>query len=278
MNLALTTSPSLLVRALVEDDRDWLALFASRESVIPVQGANDLSRRLAPDRRIFALILPDGEVAGFVQVALTRAFPRKLEQILRGSITHGVPAFATFYGITRTSERMKGRADEMLAAVANSLLATYPHLTLSTLSPIPGLRAWLEEQLAARGLANVSASIEASARRFAVGLDEAAFARVMATVTYHYLHSEGDRGCLIDPVARFHLGNGAFCRRTLIGADCSWHGLEQSFGTMTSYQYHPGEGAQDRERRQNTLAATDLDVLLQTLAGLSLSHTTGEAR
>ena len=263
MNLNLEQMNHLLVRALVESDTDLIALFAARESVIPVQGSSDLERRLATDRRVFALILPDGEVAGFVQVALTRAFPRSLEQILRGPLTHGAPSFATFYGITRISERMKGRADEMLAAVANTLLDTYPKLSLATLSPIPNLRPWLEARLTARASELTSDQVEASSRKFAVGLGDDAFAAIMHDITHHYLHRRDEDGRLIDPVARFHLGNGATCGRIKVGADCSWHGLEQSFGVMASYQYHP-----KTEQRAEGRDSTDLDAALRALEAL----------
>jgi malonyl-CoA decarboxylase len=263
MNMSLESPNHLLVRALVESDTDLIALFAARESVIPVQGSSDLERRLATDRRVFALILPDGEVAGFVQVALSRAFPRSLEQILRGPLTHGEPSFATFYGITRISDQMKGRADEMLAAVTNTLLATNPDLSLATLSPIPKLRPWLEAQITARGLTFSGAQIEASSRKFAIGLGDDAFAAAMHDITHHYLHRRDERGRLIDPVARFHLGNGAVCGRIRVGADCSWHGLEQSFGVMASYQYHPKP-----VRSKDASTISDLDASLNTLEAL----------
>jgi malonyl-CoA decarboxylase len=46
-----------------------------------------------------------------------------------------------------------------------------------------------------------------------------------------------DAGQIIDPVARFHLGNGARLERINPDADTSVRGQDQSWGVMVNYLY-----------------------------------------
>ena len=53
----------------------------------------------------------------------------------------------------------------------------------------------------------------------------------------HYLGRALHEGKPIDPVARFHLGNGARVERLNWAGDPSSKGLKQSFGLMVNYLY-----------------------------------------
>ena len=53
----------------------------------------------------------------------------------------------------------------------------------------------------------------------------------------HYLGRELVQGKPLDPVARFHLGNGARVERLNWGGDPSAKGLKQSYGMMVNYLY-----------------------------------------
>ncbi len=89
--------------------------------------------------------------------------------------------------------------------------------TFVTLSPIPGLTAWLREE-----------------GREAEIADPEALTRLAA----HYLLDEKtEGGAPRDPVARFHLGNGALVHAVHAGADTSANGLAQSGGAMVNYRY-----------------------------------------
>ncbi len=70
-----------------------------------------------------------------------------------------------------------------------------------------------------------------------VSLNEKDCEQLQFLVAY-YLHEEKRRDHLpLDPVARFHLGNGASLDHVLPGADIFTKGLSQSAGVMVSYLY-----------------------------------------
>jgi len=93
--------------------------------------------------------------------------------------------------------------------VVEDLSRELPQLTtFVTLSPVPGLRRWLD----AEGLAPGTAEAQ---RQMA--------ARYLLTATR-------PSGRPKDPVARFHLRNGAMLRDIHAGADTSERGMAQSGG------------------------------------------------
>lgn len=60
---------------------------------------------------------------------------------------------------------------------------------------------------------------------------------VLERLCVRYLLKEKRRGFALDPVANFHLRNGAKVLRLNWAADKSEKGLDQSFGMMVNYQY-----------------------------------------
>jgi malonyl-CoA decarboxylase len=63
----------------------------------------------------------------------------------------------------------------------------------------------------------------------------------MALAAHYFLDAKGPTGRPIDPVARFHLGNGARLEKINWLADTSIRGLKQSHGLMVNYLYDPRE-------------------------------------
>ena len=55
--------------------------------------------------------------------------------------------------------------------------------------------------------------------------------------TYYFIEAKGSRGHPLDPVARFHLGNGAQLERLNFLGDRSEKGMQQSHGLMVNYLY-----------------------------------------
>lgn len=228
----------LRVRAIDADDRDLLDTLVRNEAVVPVRSPRDLARRMEPDRRILAVLHPDGDALAFVHVALTARFPEGLDDVLTSPVDPGPPRFATFYGITRVDDRARGKAGELLAAAKDHVLDELPTLEVAaTLSPMPGFRAWVQRTLEASGQPDAAAELDAIARTVAAGLASPRRLDALARLARLWLQARDDRGRLQDPVARFHLGNGARVRDVLLAADCSWHGLSQSLGVMVSYRY-----------------------------------------
>jgi malonyl-CoA decarboxylase len=120
--------------------------------------------------------------------------------------------------------------DSLIKHVVETLKAEFPRLkTFATLSPIPGLRQWM----AKHAPADLMAGLE---QPLALAPKSPQRAQLLAWAA-RYLGRETDNGKPIDPVARFHLGNGARVERLNWGADPSPKGLKQSFGLMVNYLY-----------------------------------------
>jgi CoA:oxalate CoA-transferase len=233
------------------------------EAVHAIDGWEDLRRRLAADRRCFAFFhpaLPD-EPLIFLEVALVHALSDKIEPIIRAPIEEGTEYTANtaiFYSISNCQPGLRGVSfgNLLIKQVASDLQAELPGLeTFSTLSPMPGFRTWLEnrktnlaahlprtlieQMLQATGKEDLREAIamlatEAEAEGYSrADLLQSALLRLGA----RYLTGAGsDRGPT-DPVARFHLGNGACVERINWMADLSRKGIRESHGLMVNYLY-----------------------------------------
>lgn len=254
------------------------------EAVHAIAGWDDLRRRLAPDRRCFAFFhpaMPD-EPLIFVEVALTHAISDNVADILAEGVdakAASAPSAAIFYSISNCQEGLRGISfgNFLIKQVVEELSAEMPSLrSFATLSPIPGLVAFLREE-ASRGAAGEGAVIEPEeAARLLEAIAEPgwpddrerceALRAPLSRAAARYL-AEARRGNLPrDPVARFHLGNGARLERLNWLADRSPKGLRESAGLMVNYVYRlseiernhealVGEGRIIASRRIRTLAA-----------------------
>jgi malonyl-CoA decarboxylase len=230
------------------------------EAVHAIDGWEDLRRRLQPDRRCFAFFHPQlpNEPLIFVEVALVADMPRAIAPLLDRSEAPGpAEAFrvAAFYSISNCQPGLRGVSlgNFLIKQVADALRQELPQLrTFCTLSPMPGFARWL-----AAGTPPVAATA-AQARRVeqtrerlldAVGGDlsslhtaagvealDADRSHDLCTLAAAHLalHSASPGG---DPVARFHLDNGARLERLNPLADRSEKGLRQSHGMMVNYLY-----------------------------------------
>lgn len=214
------------------DDEAVLAQVIEHDAVHPVQGHDDLLRRLAEDRRILALeheAIPD-RLLVLVEVALCVGIDVDMPTILRGAvISPEVARTAIFYSINRCQPGVAGLdvPAELLRRAVPTLHSGLPALEVfSTLSPIPSLRRHVRESrpgLAAvldRGWASASREVRSE-------LGDAAREVV----------EPAPGGRVPDPVARFHLGNAAHLVALRWGADPSPRGVERSWGLMANYQY-----------------------------------------
>ncbi|MCF3975060.1 malonyl-CoA decarboxylase [Paracoccus salsus] len=216
-------SPALLLEKLIE-----------YEAVHEIRDFRDLQRRVLPvDRRCYAYMhpaMPDDPLI-FVEVALTKGLPDSIQTLIdeaRGPLSPVEADTAVFYSISNCQTGMAGISfgNLLIKNVVAELSRELPNLTtFVTLSPIPGLRSWLEERAAA-GEAPVRALLD----------DPQPEALAAQTARYLLLAKDG-RGRPRDPVARFHLGNGAEAHRVIAGADLSPRGRSQSLGMMANYLY-----------------------------------------
>ena len=232
------------------------------EAVHEIRGFPDLKRRLQHDRRCFAFFhpaLPD-EPLIFVEVAFVNDLPSEVAPILSMESAVGDPRrarCAVFYSITSCQPGLRGISfgNFLIKQVAADLHAELPNLkTFCTLSPMPGLRAWMKRSLVRGGEANSAEPLLEPL--FAAIADaskppDAALREPLEGSAAWYLTREWENGQACDPVARFHLGNGARLERVNWAADASAKGIEQSFGMMVNYVYDLGDVERNHEEYVN---------------------------
>ena len=229
------------------------------ESVHEIQNWDDLRRRLQPfDRRCFAFFhpaMPD-EPLIFVEVALTCGTPSSVQDILadnRTAIDAGDADTAAFYSISNCQAGLAGISfgNSLIKTVVQNLLRELPQIrTFVTLSPIPGLMSWLSDTGHDEKLGNAE-----SAPRLAA---------------YYLLHAKHRNGQPLDPVARFHLNNGASVAALHGKADISTKGMAQSSGVMVNYLYDLTKIDDNHEAfaNQQTVIADKSVRLLANTAGI----------
>ncbi|MBI5618242.1 MAG: malonyl-CoA decarboxylase [Gammaproteobacteria bacterium] len=292
--------------ALQEIDRDFLHLLASwfnrgflvlervdwsspalvlekiirYEAVHEIHDWDDLRRRIDPvDRRCYAFFHPAlvAEPLIFVEVALTTAIPVAIQPLLaadRDPVAPQAARTAVFYSISNCQQGLAGVSfgNFLIKQVAEELRRELPKLeTFVTLSPVPGLMRWLHEV--------VQPALGADDRALLAALDEprwiddAELAQrirrlVEPRTAQYFLESRDDKGRALDPVARFHLGNGARLERINWLGDQSAKALAQSAGVMVNYLYDLAEIERNHEAYANqgdVVAAAQVRKLLRAV-------------
>ena len=206
------------------------------EAVHEISGWDDLRRRVgAPDRRLYAFFHPAlaDDPLIFVEVALTTGIPGDIGAILAESREMLEPRqaeTAVFYSISNCQAGLRGISfgNFLIKQVVEELRREFSGLdTFVTLSPVPGLRRWARE--------NADALPPRLSKTASSDTPEAS---ALAELTaYYMLVARADRGGATDPVARFHLGNGARLERIHPAADRSPRGMAGSWGVMVNYLY-----------------------------------------
>ncbi len=224
------------------------------EAVHAIAGWTDLHRRLEGDRRCFAFFhpqLPDEPII-FIEVALTRGMSTHVQPLLdvRSPVESPMNAdCAMFYSITNCQEGLRGISfgNQLIKQVAEDLKREFPHLRrFATLSPIPGFRHWLES--AAPGPDNRILLERLADPGWALRpVPEVLQKLLMRLCAYYLVHAKAGAEPL-DPVARFHLGNGAAMERLNWMADASELGMARSAGMMVNYVYWLAEVERNHER------------------------------
>ena len=221
------------------------------EAVHAIQSWDDLKNRLDSDRRCYAFFHPamPNEPLVFVEVALTTGIATSLPPLL-DTRTEAVDVdradTAVFYSISNCQRGLAGvnLGTALIKQVVEALRFDLPHLDqFVTLSPIPGFRRWLEETLTAGTLSNAEREmLPAEPARVLARLgdpdwsvDEAIQSPLLALCA-RYL-TAAPEGRVTDPVANFHLSNGATVERVDWMADPSPTGQQRSFGLMVNYLY-----------------------------------------
>ena len=231
------------------------------EAVHEIDGWDELRRRVEPaDRRCYAFFhprMPD-EPLIFVQVALTKEVPANIADLLaadREQITPAKATTAVFYSISNCQVGLRGISfgNFLIKQVANELSAELPQLkTFVTLSPVPGFRRWVESQRADNPLAQHVADI-GQQENWVQNPDASRDLEPIMTALAgeYFLTAKGRQNSPYDPVARFHLGNGAILDRVNFAGDLSSRGLANAYGLMVNYRYDLGRVEENHEAFAN---------------------------
>ena len=255
------SSPAVLLERLV-----------GYEAVHEIRSWSDLKNRLDSDRRCYALFHPrmPAEPLIFVEVALVRGLAGSVQKLLDKKAPLLDPKnadTAIFYSISNCQRGLAGISfgNFLIKNVVAVLAAEYRSIkTFATLSPIPGFRRWLDPKLKedAPGLlmadeaqALLAMPIEPKPETGAAALaallarrgwtrDAAAIKAlepVLIRLAARYLLGEGKDKRAIDPVAHFHLSNGARVEKLTMCADVSDKGVRESATLMVNYLYDPAK-------------------------------------
>ena len=244
------------------------------EAVHEITSWSDLRDRLDSDRRLYALFHPrmPEEPLAFVEVALVKGMSTSIQTLLDEQSPSGDPEnadTAIFYSISNTQRGLKGIAfgEYLIKMVVQQLARDLPRIkSYCTLSPVPGFRGWLKSlpagtleavltgeerdavmQRAADHDSESADGAEALQALLAQAdwpeegeLTELLEGPVLRLATGYFQQARAD-GRPLDPVARFHLKNGARLERINWLGDRSPKGLKQSAGIMVNYRYLPDE-------------------------------------
>jgi malonyl-CoA decarboxylase len=233
------------------------------EAVHEIRDWHDLRARIdPPDRRCYAFFHPAlvDEPLIFVEVALTREIPDAIAPILAGkreSIDPDKATTAVFYSISNCQRGLAGVSfgHFLIKQVVAEISREFSRLsTFVTLSPAPNFAAWLKRERAGEQ-SQALAAVDLAALSV---LDDGGWANdphaiellrdpVLKAAATYFLSARSRSGSPVDPVARFHLGNGARLERIDWPADLSERGLQQSYGVMVNYLYDLGDIEKNHE-------------------------------
>jgi len=273
-------SPAMLLEKLI-----------AYEAVHEIRSWTDLRNRLDSDRRCYAFFhprMPD-EPLIFVEIALTREMADNIHHLLDEEpppLDANVAQAAVFYSISNSQLGLRGVSfgGFLIKRVAEMLAADFPKLkTFATLSPIPGFRRWLDERLKAKDASLFGNHEREKLCKAASDTDpytafslllvqgfamEGQVPELLQPTLMHlcarYLVEAKDNqpdGAArpLDPVARFHLGNGARLERINWRADTSPRGVKQAAGLMVNYLYKLSDIEENHEAyaREGRVAISD---------------------
>lgn len=248
------------------------------EAVHQIQGWRDLRRRLEADRRCYGFFhpaLPDEPII-FIEVALTRGMSAKVQPLLDPDsplVDPQTADSAMFYSITNCQKGLRGVpfGSFLIKQVAEEVGKELPRLKrFATVSPVPDFRQWLRENIGALKDQAAYAKLAGSLAR----LDEpdwwqdkqlcAELERDLVPLCAHYLLRAKQGKEPRDPVARFHLRNGARLERINWLGDTSPVGMQRSAGIMTNYVYKLSDVERNHEayiKDYKVNASRDVEML-----------------
>jgi len=257
---------------------DVLEKLIRYESVHEIQGWDDLRRRLARDRSCYAFFHPamPNVPLIFIEAALVKGMAAEVQPLLditQPELEPGEADTAMFYSINNTQTGLRGISfgNFLIKHVLTEISTQYPHIRqFATLSPMPrfrktlvnavdgsvdalpaalldGLLAGHAEQLTALADGKTPAAALMTLSRESVQKHRDLVTDTLHILALAYLTAKRNNRPL-DPVAAFHLANGARLERINLEADITRNGWQASFGIMVNYVYDPDEIEANHER------------------------------
>lgn len=247
---ALESTAPTVRQVTLGDDAALLERLRRDEAVHPANSTAEFERRFAQDRRCVVLEHPElpGRALNVVFCALWQGLARDLAPVLdpRRPIDDPTRAdTAIFYSIWNVEPGLAGLPGgrELLERTVELLSDELPGLrSFATLSPIPGLRRWMSD-------------------RHEAADTDSPIGRPLLQAAARYLVERRPDGRPLDPVARFHLGNGARLVALDADADLSEDGVQRSFGVMANYRYAPEDRAANRDALERGAPALGDEVV-----------------
>ena len=249
------------------------------EAVHQIHGWHDLRRRLETDRRCYAFFhpaLPDEPII-FIEVALTRGLGDKVQALLDPDspvLDTEAAEWAIFYSITNCQEGLRGVpfGSFLIKQVVEDVSKEFPRIKkFATLSPVPGFRKWLSDKAAAlEASSKLAPFADAVAKLDDPAMDggripprgiatvPGSVGRAITFCTPSTTHEP------LDPVARFHLKNGARLERINWMGDTSASGLQRSAGLTANYVYKLPDVERNHElyvREHKVRASREIEAL-----------------
>ncbi|MFL2546744.1 MAG: malonyl-CoA decarboxylase domain-containing protein [Candidatus Rariloculaceae bacterium] len=265
---------------------DWnspasiLEKIVAYEAAHEITGLEDLRTRLADDRRCYAFFHPamPGDPLIFVQIALTNGAADAIAPLIASDreFTNARDTdTAVFYSITNCHIGLRGISfgNFLLKQVIEELRHDLENISqFVTLSPILEFNKWISNtpiedfpEALHEDIYTAREIIEARETIDLVDMSEHARGIVLRLCAYFLLHAKRD-GEPVDPVARFHLGNGAELQRINWAADLSPVGRDLLIGIMVNYGYRPKDIERNHEAYfadGKVVASTEIEKLAQ---------------
>jgi len=249
------------------------------EAVHKIKSWDDLRSRIEPpDRFCFAFFHPAliDEPLIFVEVALECSIPFSIQSLLEKNRVPVIPEradTAIFYSISNCQKGLRGVTfgNFLIKQVVEELIRDLPQLkTFVTLSPIPGFRNWLEQAIDTNILPLKKQNIEVLGQLenpewYKLNQESHELKKLLLQLASEYLSNARRMDHEpVDPVARFHLGNGARLERINWLGDISKTGIERSAGMMVNYLYDLDQIEKNHEdyiNEQKVIASNEIRKL-----------------
>ena len=240
------------------------------EAVHEIDNWDELRRRIQPsDRRCYAFFHPalTDDPLIFVEVALTQEVSRSMDPVLaqeRQLVEKSNINTAVFYSISNCQKGLAGVSfgSFLIKQVVEELVRDLPQIkTFVTLSPVPGFMTWLKQSTTDEA-SKIVAELPEQGEQLIASLEQGKWPddakdndqikdKLIHLAADYFFNAKHKSGKPLDPVARFHLGNGARLENLNWAGDQSAKGLAQSAGLMVNYLYEPGEIEKNHQIYEN---------------------------